>query len=99
VKAALEAMNAHDRQGWVNLFATGATLTDDRGEQEFTQWSDSELFGNDKAYLMSIDRVEDDGLTIYGMFHSDQWGEFETFMRFKIQDNKIIQLDVGQVSI
>jgi len=64
---------------------------------DFTEWSESELFGDSKAYLMSIDRVEDNGLTLYGKFHSDQWGEFETFMRFHVQGNKIARLDVGQV--
>jgi hypothetical protein len=97
VKAAIEAMNARDRQSWFNLFASDVTLTDDGNANDFTQWSDSELFGEDKAYLMSIDRVENNGLTIYGKFHSDRWGEFDTFMKFKIQDNKITQLDVGQV--
>jgi hypothetical protein len=97
VKAAIEALNARDRQGWFSLFASDTTLTDDGNVREFTQWSDSELFGNDKAYLMSIDRVEDNGLTIYGKFHSGRWGEFDTFMKFKVQDNKIIRLDVGQV--
>src|SRR5260221_14219966 len=97
VKAAIEAMNAGDRQGWFNLFANGAELTDDGNANNFTQWSDSELFGKSKAYLMSIDRVEDNGQTIYGKFHSDRWGEFNTFMKFKIRDNKIVGLDVGQV--
>jgi hypothetical protein len=98
VKAAIEAMNGGDRQGWFKLFAKGAMLTDDGTVREFTHWSDSELFGKRKAYLMSIDRVEDDGLSIYGKFHSDRWGEFDTFMKFTIQDNKIIRLDVGQVN-
>ena len=59
------------------LFASNVTLTDDGNPPEFTQWSDSELFGSDKAYLMSIDRVEDNGLTIYGKFHSDRWGNLQ----------------------
>lgn len=96
VKAAIEAMNAMDHQGWFKLFASGATLTDDGDQHDFTEWSDSELFGKDRGYLMSIDRVEDNGLTIYGKFHSDQWGEFETFMKFTVQGDKIVRLDVGQ---
>ena len=98
VKAAIEAMNAGDDQRWFRLFADGAILTDDDNARDFTEWSDSELFGTDKAYMMSIDRVEENGLTIYGKFHSDRWGEFETFMKFKVQGNKIIRLDVGQVN-
>jgi hypothetical protein len=59
-------------------FAQGATLSDDGNARDFTELSDSELFGKDKAHLMSIDRVEDSGLTLYGKFHVDRWGEFDT---------------------
>jgi hypothetical protein len=97
VQAAIEALNAHNRQGWFDLFANDVTLTDDGNERDFNQWSDSEFFGKDKTYLKSIDHEEDDGLTIYGRLHSDRWGEFDTFMKFKIQGDKIIRLDVGQV--
>jgi hypothetical protein len=97
VKAAIEAINAADRQAWFALFANGAVLTDDGNVKELIQWSDGEFFGKSKAYVKSIDRVEDNGLTVYSKFHSDRWGEFDTFMKFKIQDNKITRLDVGQV--
>ncbi|MBX3085736.1 MAG: hypothetical protein KF716_29130 [Anaerolineae bacterium] len=97
VRAAIEAMNARNRQAWFSLFADDTVLTDDGSVRDFIQWSDSEFFGKTKAYLMSVDRVEDDGMTIYGRFHSDQWGEFDTFMKFKIQGDKIRRLDVGQV--
>lgn len=96
VKAAIEAMNARDRERWFGLFADDVTFTDDGSEMAFVEWSDHDLFSESKAYLMSIDRVEDDGLTVYGMFHSDQWGEFDTFLKFEIQGDKITRLDVGQ---
>ena len=96
VKAALEAMNAHDRQGWLSLFAPDAKLSDDGEAHDLIEWADRDLFGKDKAYLMSVDRVEDGGLTFYGRLHSDRWGEFETFMKFQISGGKITRLDVGQ---
>jgi hypothetical protein len=43
----------------------------------------AEYFGMAEA-LASINKVEDGGLTIYGKFHSDQWGDFKTFMRFHV---------------
>ena len=58
--------------------------------------SERELFGSGIAYLASIDRVEDGGLTIYGKFHPDQWGDFKTFMRFHVENYKIIKMEVGQ---
>src|SRR5579871_5625704 len=88
VKAALDAMKVRDRRAWFNLFTTEAILTDDGNAHDFAKWSDAELFGEDKGYLMSIDRVEDHGLTVYGKFHSDRWGEFETFMRFTVKNDK-----------
>jgi hypothetical protein len=96
VKAAIEAMNTRDRQQWSALFADSITLSDDGTARDFTQWSDSELFGKNKAYLKSIDRVGDNGLTLYGKFHSDRWSEFNTFMKFKVEGGKITRLDVGQ---
>ncbi|MEO8393889.1 MAG: hypothetical protein ABI700_12935 [Chloroflexota bacterium] len=98
VKAAIEAMNARDRQGWLRLFADGAALSDDGYLRDLIHWSDHELFGKHKSYLKSINRVEDNGLSIYGTFYSDRWGEFETFMRFNIFDNQITRLDLGQVN-
>jgi hypothetical protein len=96
VNAALEAMKAGDRQAWLHLFSPEVMLIDDGTARDFVKWSDSEFFGRSTAYLKSIDRVEDNGLTLYGTFHSDRWGEFGTFMRFKIHENKIVRLDVGQ---
>ena len=97
VKAAVEALNARDREGWYKLFANDATLTDDGNPHDFREWADHEFFGTSRTYLMSIDRVENNDLTLYGKLHSDQWGEFDTFMTFSIQGDKITRLDVGQV--
>jgi hypothetical protein len=97
VKAAIQALNAHDRDGWFKLFADDTALTDDGNQHDFRQWADREFFGSSKTYLKSIDRVEDNGLTLYGRLHSDQWGEFDTFMKFQVHGDKITLLDVGQV--
>ena len=56
----------------------------------------TEFFGSSIAYLASIDKVENGGLTIYGKFHSDQWGDFKIFMRFNMENDKITKLEVGQ---
>jgi hypothetical protein len=97
VKAAIEALNARDREGWFKLFAEDITMTDDGNAHDFREWADEEFFGSSRTYLKSIERVEDGGLTLYGRLHSDQWGEFDTFMKFKTDGEKITQLDVGQV--
>lgn len=97
VYAAVAAMNTGNREAWTALFAPDAVLTDDGNTRNFLQWSDSELFGKGKGRLTSIDRVEDNGCTIYGTFHSDQWGTFNTFFKFHVNTaGKIDRLDVGQ---
>jgi hypothetical protein len=97
VKAAIEALNARDSEGWFKLFADDVTMTDDGNPHDFKQWAEHEFFGSSRTYLKSIERVEDDGLTLYGRLHSDQWGEFDTFMKFQTDGDKIRRLDVGQV--
>ena len=81
------------------LFWDKPELTDDGTPHDFTEWSERELFGSSVAYLASIDKVEDGGLTIYGKFHSDQWGNFKTFMRFHVENDKITKMEVGKLTI
>jgi hypothetical protein len=80
VRSAIEAMNNRNKKGWYELFSNKPELTDDGNPQDFSEWSERELFGSSVSYLASIDKVEDGGLTIFGKFHSDQWGDFKTFM-------------------
>jgi hypothetical protein len=96
VRSAIEAMNSRNKKQWYELFSNKPELTDDGNPQDFSEWSERELFGSSIAYLASIDKVEDGGLTIYGMFHSDQWGDFKTFMRFLVENNKVTKMEVGQ---
>jgi hypothetical protein len=70
------------------LFCDKPELIDDENPHDFSGWSERELFGFSLAYLSSIDKVEDEGLTIYGKFHSDQWGDFKTFMRFHVENGR-----------
>jgi hypothetical protein len=79
VKSAIEAMNGRNKKQWYELFSDKPELTDDGNPYDFTEWCERELFGSSVAYLASIDKVENGGLTIYGKFHSDQWGDFKTF--------------------
>jgi hypothetical protein len=96
VRSAIEALNQRDREQWYRSFSDHPALTDDGIAHEFTEWCESELFGASLAYLASIDSVEDGGLTIYGEFHSDQWGDFKTFLRFRVENGVITKMDVGQ---
>jgi hypothetical protein len=98
VREAITAMNGRNKRKWYELFSDAATLTDDGTPHDLTEWSDGELFGSSLAYLASVDKVEDGGLTIYGRFHSDRWGNFKTFLKFSVEKGRIIKLTVGQAS-
>ncbi|NHQ85825.1 hypothetical protein HA050_06790 [Iodobacter sp. HSC-16F04] len=106
VKTAVKAMQDNDRDTWMKVFSAKAVISDDGKERDFIQWSDSEIFGRLRAYIVlgksrgyfkRIDKEENKGTSVYGYFHTDRWGEFNTYMHFKIENNQIIRLDVGQI--
>jgi hypothetical protein len=96
VKAAIEALQRGDRHAWSALFEPDATLYDDgraRSLQEFTR----DALGHER--FTSIDRVENDGLSLVGRFHSDKWGDFRTYFSFRLSPaGKITRLDIGQAT-
>lgn len=97
VRSAVLALNARDRKAWFELFSEPA-FSDDGIPRDFAKWCDEELFGKGTARILSIDKVEDGGLTFYASYHSDKWGDFKTFWRFVVKDGKVTKLDVGATS-
>ena len=96
IKAVIEALQNGDRKTWSALFEPDAELYDDgspRSLKEFTR----DAFGHER--FTSIDRVENNGLDLTGAFHSDRWGDFQTYFRFQLSPaGKINRLDIGQAS-
>lgn len=90
----IEAFQKGDIASWSSMFAHGALLYDDgnpRDLQEFTNYALSH------ERFKSIDKVENNGLSITGHFHSDEWGEFVTYFRLTLNDqDKIVKLEIGQ---
>lgn len=95
VRSAIAALNGRDRRSWFGLFSEKPAFSDDGVPRDFVKWCEDELFGSARAYIISIDKVEDGGLTFYARYHSDKWGDFKTFWRFALRDDKISKLDVG----
>jgi hypothetical protein len=94
VKFAIEALQTGDKTTWFNLFVGDASLYDDGNKQDFKSFFDKAL-GHER--FTSIDKVDNEGLDVYGHFHSDTWGDFKTFFKFHIgDDGKIKRLDIGQ---
>ncbi len=95
VRSAVEALNGRDKKRWFELFSEKPEFSDDGIARDLVKWCEEELFGSYRAYLTSIDKVEDDGLTFYARYHSDKWGDFKTFWRFALENDRISRLDVG----
>ena len=94
VRIALQALERGDLKAWHDHFTADAELYDDGNPRNFGKFS-AEAVGHEK--FTHIDRVENNGLDVYGKFHSDQWGDFDTYFKFSInKDGKIIRLDIGQ---
>lgn len=94
VKKAIEALQAGDKAAWFALFTTDAVLYDDGRKMDFRSFFDKAL-GHER--FTAIDKVEQDGLAVYGSFHSDQWGDFKTYFIFRPGENGLFsRLDIGQ---
>ena len=94
VKKAIEALGEGDKNSWFALFTDDAELYDDGNKQSFKSFFQKAL-GHER--FTDIDKVENNGLDVYGRFHSDQWGDFKTYFKFHInKEGKIARLDIGQ---
>jgi hypothetical protein len=94
VKAAIEALQKGDRKAWSALFEPDATLYDDGSPRPLQAFTDDAL-GHER--FTAIERVENHGLDVIGAFHSDKWGDFQTYFRFQLSPaGRIKRLDIGQ---
>ena len=94
VQAAIEAWQKGDSTLWLSFFTPDAKLLDDGHPRDFRKFS-NEAIGHER--FNSIDKVENNGLDIYGRFHSDTWGDFKTYFKFQMnEEGKFHQLEIGQ---
>ena len=94
VRKAIEALQSGDKNSWFALFNDKAELYDDGNKMNFQAFFEKAL-GHER--FTSIDKIGNNGLDLYGKFHSDQWGDFKTYFKFRIdQNDKITRLDIGQ---
>lgn len=96
VRKTIDALQSADSKNWFALFTADAALYDDGNKMNFRSFFDKAL-GHER--FTSIDKVENNGLDLYGHFHSDQWGDFKTYFKFHLNaEGKIHRLDIGQAS-
>ncbi|WP_205728627.1 hypothetical protein [Flavobacterium sp. J27] len=85
-----------DTINWLAFFISDAKLLDDGNPRDFIKFSTKTI---GREYFTSIDKVENNGLDIYGQFHSDTWGDFRTYFKFYLnKDDKIYRLEIGQAN-
>jgi hypothetical protein len=96
VKAAIQAFQDGDRAAWTALFEAGAELLDDGTPRELAAFT-KEAVGHER--FTSIDKVDNGGLDVVGHFHSETWGDFRTFFKFRLgASGKIARLEIGQAT-
>lgn len=96
VRSAFEAWQKGDSKGWLAHFTSSPHLLDDGNPRDFKEFS-TQAIGHER--FTSIDKVENNGLDIYGHFHSDTWGNFKTYFKFHPgADGKIDRLEIGQAN-
>jgi hypothetical protein len=94
VRKAIEALQSGDKKTWFTFFTQDATLFDDGHKMNFRFFFEKTL-GHER--FTGIDKVENEGLDVYGPFHTEHWGDFKTYFKFHIRpDGKINRLDIGQ---
>ncbi|MBK4216367.1 hypothetical protein JJJ17_10565 [Paracoccus caeni] len=95
VRAALTAWQNNDKPSWLSCFSDAPDLYDDGNRRDFAEFTNA--IGTER--FVSIDRIEDDGRTVIGQFHSDQWGDFRTYFTFTPgPDGRFTRLDIGQAA-
>jgi len=96
VKEAIYALQMANKQAWFSLFTEEAELYDDGNKMNFKRFFDAAI-GHE--HFNTIDMVKNNGLAVYGSFHSDKWGYFKTYFKFHINtDGKFNRLDIGQAN-
>lgn len=95
-KKAIEAWQSGDAKSFIALFTSDAKLFDDGNPIDFHKFV-KDACGNER--FTGIDKTENNGLHIYGNFHTERWGDFKTYFKFHLNaEGKINRLDIGQAN-
>ncbi|MER7495310.1 nuclear transport factor 2 family protein [Streptomyces pharetrae] len=95
VRAFVDAVNSHDRAGFMALLAPGATMADDGSDRDLTEWIDREIFSTHGH--LEVDNESAGGRALIARYRNDTWGEMRTRWRFTIEDDgRISRFETGQ---
>ncbi|WEO97768.1 nuclear transport factor 2 family protein [Streptomyces sp. FXJ1.172] len=95
VRAFVNAVNSHDREGFMRLLAPGATMADDGRDRDLADWIDREIFSSNGH--LEVDKESDGGRALRAHYRNDTYGEMETLWRFTVEDDgRISRFETGQ---
>ncbi|KJK57955.1 hypothetical protein [Saccharothrix sp. ST-888] len=94
VRAAVVAINANDRKGFLALLADDATMSDDGSDRDLLPWVDREIFSS--RGHMEIQTESDGGRALIANFTNETWGEMRTAWKFTVSDGRISRFETGQ---
>ncbi|NNN37023.1 nuclear transport factor 2 family protein [Streptomyces sp. S3(2020)] len=94
VRAFVNAVNAHDRDGFKALLAPGATMSDDGSDRDLDDWIDREIFSSHGH--MEVDNESRGGRDLIARYSNDTWGEMRTKWHFEVDGDKITRFETGQ---
>ncbi|MFI2199696.1 nuclear transport factor 2 family protein [Streptomyces sp. NPDC020192] len=95
VRAFVNAVNSHDREGLLHLLAPGATMSDDGSDRDLDEWLEAEIFSSHGH--MDVQSESDGGRALVADYRNDAWGEMRTAWRFTVDDEgQIARFETGQ---
>ncbi|MFJ3230105.1 nuclear transport factor 2 family protein [Streptomyces sp. NPDC086787] len=95
VRAFVNAVNAHDREAFMQLLAPGATMADDGSDRELADWIDREIFTTHGH--LEVDKESRGGRTLVARYRNDTWGEMRTRWDFTVgDDGRISRFETGE---
>jgi hypothetical protein len=95
VRAFVTAVNAHDREGFLEVLAPGATMSDDGSDRDLADWIDREIFSTHGH--MEVDKETRGGRALVARYSNDTWGEMRTRWSFTVEDDgRISRFETGQ---
>lgn len=94
VRALVQAINDGNRQGFADLLAEGATMSDDGSDRDLEAWIDREIFT--AGGRMEVVSETDGGHALIANFTHDTWGRMRTTWRFVITSGRISRFETGQ---
>ncbi|MER6329695.1 nuclear transport factor 2 family protein [Streptomyces sp. NPDC001034] len=95
VRAFVNAVNAHDREGFLALLAPDATMSDDGSDRDLADWIDREIFSSHGH--IDVDNESRGGRALVARYRNDTWGEMNTRWSFTMdEEGRITHFETGQ---